>query len=140
MADSEIMTRWPADAPTGYTTVDGATVEAPRKVPSVPPAGGLYTTVGDLGRFLAGWRVLLTEDLAAEATSSAVEVGHGRWRGYAWAIITMNGQPVVGHSGGVLGLRSSLLWNLTTGRASAMLVNSEHDWTEQFNRTIVQLT
>ena len=140
MSSSSIMRAWPSTAPTGYTTVDGAVVAADRKVPSVPPAGGLYTTADDLGRFLRGWAQLLPAPLAAEATSPLVDLGDGRWRGYGWGIIEMNGQRVVGHGGGVLGFRSSLLWNLTTGRASVLLANSENDWTEQFNRTMVQLT
>ncbi len=134
------MTSWPAGAPNGYVVADGAPVVAARKVPSVPPAGGLLTTVADLGRFLAGWATLLPAELATEATSSLVEVGDGRWQGYGWAIIVMSGEPVVGHGGGVIGFRSSLLWNLTSGKAAVMLVNSENNWTEQFNRLLLPLT
>ena len=137
MADSAILLRWPEDAPCGYVVSDGVAVLADRKVPSVPAAGGLYTTVADLGRFLAGWRSLLPRELAVAAVSPQLDLGEGRYQGYGWRMIDSDGQRVAGHGGGVLGFRSSLLWNLDSGNASAVLANSENDATERLNRSLL---
>ena len=137
MADSAIVRRWPDDAPCGYVLRDGAVVVAERKVPSVPAAGGLYTTAADLGRFLAGWRSLLAPALAAAAVSPQVELGPGRFQGYGWRITDTDGTFVAGHGGGVLGFRSSVLCSLDTGDASVVLANSENDATEQLSRALL---
>ena len=140
MKASAILTGWPEDAPCGYVVRDGAAVVTDRKVPSVQAAGGLYTTAGDLGRFLAGWATLIPEDLAVDATSPQVELGGDRWQGYGWMISTTGGLSVAGHGGGVLGFRASLLWDMTRERASVVLVNSENDQTEALNRNLLSIT
>jgi CubicO group peptidase (beta-lactamase class C family) len=140
MKASGILMDWPDDAPCGYIVRDGSAAVTDRRVPSVQAAGGLYTTAGDLGRFLAGWATLIPEDLAVKATSPQVELGGERWQGYGWMITTAGGLPVVGHGGGVLGFRASLLWDMTGERASVVLVNSENDQTEALNRSLLPMT
>ena len=140
MKASAILTHWPDDAPCGYVVRDGAAVVTDRKVPSVQAAGGLYTTVGDLGRFLAGWATLIPEGLAVDATSHQVELGGDRWQGYGWRISRADGLTVAGHGGGVLGFRASLLWDMAGERASVVLVNSENDQTETLNRNLLSMT
>ena len=112
-------------------------VVADRKVPSVPATGGLYTTVADLGRFLAGWRSLLPTELAHAAVSPQVALGDGRFQGDGWTITNSDGQLIEGHGGGVLGFRSSLLWNLRSDDAPAVLANSENEATERLNRALL---
>ncbi len=140
MKASAILMGWPDDAPCGYVVRQGAAVVTDRKVPSVQAAGGLYTTAGDLRRFLAGWATLIPEGLAVEATSPQVELGDDRWQGYGWRISTAGRLPVAGHGGGVLGFRASLLWEMTGERASVLLVNSENDQTEALNRGLLAIT
>lgn len=111
MTESAILTRWRDDAPKGYIIRDGSAFLADAKVPSVPAAGGLYTTAADLGRFLAGWRSLLPDDLAAAAVSPQVAIPGGGWQGYGWRVSNEAGETLLRHGGGVLGFRASLMWN-----------------------------
>lgn len=106
----------------------------------MPAAGGLYATVADLGRFLAGWRSLLPADLAAVAISAQAPIPSGGWQGYGWRISKDTGDAVVRHGGGILGFRGSLMWNTDTGRASVVLVNSESDGVEDLGRLLLVTT
>jgi CubicO group peptidase (beta-lactamase class C family) len=74
MAASAFPDSWPdVDAVTGYHVAGNGTFErVPAQVCTMPAAGGLWTTAGDLLRFGTGWTTLLPDDLVTEALRSHV--------------------------------------------------------------------
>ena len=123
MSSSTFAHRWPDDVGPGYgVDADGQVEVQPSTVPSVLAPGGLVTTVADLGRFVAGWRDLLPDDLADAAITPQVTIAEGRDQGFGWVVST-HGTRVAGHAGGVLAGSSSLLWCPDTGDVTALLTN-----------------
>lgn len=77
-------------------------------------AGALYSTVGDLFRWneaLYGGRILSTESLTAMTTANPLPPGvDGLHYGYGLSRSTIQGLPVITHSGGLQGWSSDMLW------------------------------
>jgi hypothetical protein len=73
------------------------------------------------------------DDLSTEAISPQAPITSGGFQGYGWRISEERGETLLRHGGGVLGFRSSLIWNTLTGRASVVLVNTESDGVEELN-------
>ena len=125
MSASSFATHWPDWLGPGYSIgQDGRPRPVEPKVPSVLAAGGLLTTTGDLLRFVAGWRSLLPEELA-QASLRAQATRPGGTQGFGWLLPASDDSrwPVVGHSGGVMGYRSSLLWAPDSGAAAVVITN-----------------
>jgi len=123
MSSSSLATIWPDDVGPGYEVTDGRAEAVARKVPSVPAAGGLCTTLEDLAHFVAGWRGLLPAGLAEEALSPQAERDGGGHQGFGWLLARSDAGPIVGHGGGVLGFSSSLLWMPESGLCSILMTN-----------------
>jgi CubicO group peptidase (beta-lactamase class C family) len=138
MHNSEILLSWPADAPRGYQGRGGKLFASPELVPSVPAAGGLYATVGDLARLVNGWRALLPGELSTAALDSHVEITSTLAQGYGWAIANANGRRIAGHGGGTLGSCSSLWWDPEQGVASFVLLNLESGPAETINLELLE--
>jgi CubicO group peptidase (beta-lactamase class C family) len=126
MRASSFVLDWPADAPRGYVIRAGKLATAPELVPTVPSAGGLYTTVRDLAKFVMGWRSLLPAGLWQQALPPHAELSAGAAQGYGWFLVEDGNRRLAGHGGGTLGFSSSLWWDRDAGRASIVLVNREH--------------
>jgi CubicO group peptidase (beta-lactamase class C family) len=87
MTGSFFPAAWPAAEPdtvTGYVVADDGTLKsAPALVCTMPAAGGLWSTAGDLVRFGLSWVSLLPAELAREALTpqstrpGGVQVGLG---------------------------------------------------------------
>jgi CubicO group peptidase (beta-lactamase class C family) len=124
MGCSSLAVRWPADVGPGYDIDDSRPVAVERKVPSVPCAGGLCTTVADLGRFVGGWASLLPADLAASALAPHAERDFDGQQGFGWLLSTgPGGDRVAGHSGGVMGFSASVLWLPDRGVSTIAMTN-----------------
>jgi CubicO group peptidase (beta-lactamase class C family) len=111
-----------ADAVSGYElAADGTFTLVPRRVCTMPAAGGLWTTAADLVRFALSWPSLLPDALSREALmpvcvrNAAVHVGLG------WNV--NSGSGVAGHAGGGPGGTSSLVVQLHERRAHVALTN-----------------
>ena len=119
MADSSFALVWPDDVGAGYNAQDGRAVPMSKEIPSVVAAGGLVTTTADLGRFVAGWASLLSDDLALEAVSPLVAIPEGGHQGYGWIV----GDTMLGHAGGTGAYTSSLLWRRADGAVNVLMTN-----------------
>lgn len=92
----------------GYMKKDGALV---RNTDTLPfrgsPAGGGYSTVGDLLKFARALQSgkLLPTALLAEATRPE---NHGRWYGYGFETHADDAAHAFGHSGGAPGMNAEL--------------------------------
>jgi CubicO group peptidase (beta-lactamase class C family) len=137
MHDSEIVLRWPPSAPRGYRVCNGAFETVPEVVDSVPPTGGLYTTLADLAKFVDGWRSLLPRALWREALAGHVNVGKGAAQGYGWFVTGGTKGRIVGHSGGMPGFASSLLWDRERGLISIVAMNREEGPAVSLNRALL---
>ena len=125
MTSSSFATQWPDWLGPGYSIGEnGLPRPVERKVPSVLAAGGLLTTTGDLLRFIAGWRSLLPEELAEESLRPQADRPAGT-QGFGWLLpaAAESRQRVVGHAGGVMGYRSSLLWMPDSGECTVVITN-----------------
>lgn len=110
------------DAVSGYELpADGTFSRLPRRVCTMPAAGGLWTTAADLARFALSWSSLLPDALGREALlpvcarSAAVHVGLG------WNVNP--GRGIAGHPGGGPGGASSLIVQLDRRRAHVVMTN-----------------
>lgn len=95
------------------------------------PAGGGYSTVGDLLRFAAALRSsrLLSPDMSELVLSGKVEMdrGPGTRYGYGFVDTTTNGTRIVGHGGGFPGIAAGLDIYLDRGYTVALLTNYDPD-------------
>lgn len=98
-------------------TVDGRTFDAPTFQLGIAPAGSLYTTVNDLGRFLSalfnGGRgdkagVLKAETLEQMWTPQYAKAGEKTGFGIGFGIGELNGHRKIGHGGAIYGFATQL--------------------------------
>ena len=103
----------------GYMwTVDGRRFEAPTFQLGVGPAGSLYTTVLDLGRFMSvlfdggalpgGKRLLARATLDSMWTPQCADSGATTGFGIGFGIDTLDGHRTIGHDGAIYGFATSL--------------------------------
>ena len=93
------------------------TFPAPTFALGISPAGSMYSTMPDLGRFMsvlfeggsgAGGRVLSQASLDEMWRPQFSRAGASRGSGLGFAIDAIDGQRVVGHSGGIYGFATQL--------------------------------
>ncbi len=98
-------------------TIDGRVFEAPTFEMGIAPSGSMYTTVGDLGRFMsalfAGGRgangsILKAATLAQMWTPQYVKAGQKTGYGIGFGISEMNGHRKIGHGGAIYGFATQL--------------------------------
>jgi CubicO group peptidase (beta-lactamase class C family) len=89
------------------------------------PAGGGYSTVEDLLKFDIALRnhTLVDTERLAILTTGKVERDENTRYGYLFEDTRVNGQRVVGHSGGAMGISSTLGMYLDTGWTVAIMSN-----------------
>ena len=124
MASSSFPASWPdADAVTGYQLADDGTFEpVAAQVCTIPAAGGLWATGADLARFGLRWASLLPAGLAGEALRPHADRDQaGAQIGLGWLLHRL--KDVAGHAGGGPGAATSLLVQLSTGRASVAMTS-----------------
>jgi len=104
-------------APAEMWTLDGRTFNAPKFQLGIAPAGSMYTTVTDLGRFLsalfAGGRgengqLLKPETLAQMWTPQFAHAGDQTGYGLGFRVGTLDGHRSVGHDGAIYGYATTL--------------------------------
>lgn len=98
-------------------TVDGRTFEAPTFQLGMAPAGSMYSTVTDLGRFLsvlfaggrtADGRVLRAETLEEMWKPQFAEPSQRTGFGLGFALSELDGERRIGHGGAIYGFASEL--------------------------------
>lgn len=98
-------------------TIDGRTFEAPTFQLGMAPAGSLYTTVNDLGRFLSALfnggqgekaGVLKAETLEQMWTPQYAKAGEKTGYGIGFGIGELNGHRKIGHGGAIYGFATQL--------------------------------
>ena len=98
-------------------TTDGRVFPAPTFQLGISPAGSMYTTVGDLGRFMsavfAGGRgtngqMLSPESLEKMWTPQYARPGQKTGFGIGFGISEMDGRRKIGHGGAIYGFASQL--------------------------------
>lgn len=98
-------------------TYDGRTFEAPTFQLGMAPAGSMYSTVTDLGRFLSvlfaggeapGGRILRAETIEQMWTPQFAEPSQRSGFGLGFAISDLDGQRRIGHGGAIYGFASEL--------------------------------
>jgi CubicO group peptidase (beta-lactamase class C family) len=112
----------------GYTRqlVPGALVS---NAPTLPyrgtPAGGGYSTVGDLARFAVAVRErrLLDSTHTALLLDGKVATGQGVQYAYGFFDRVINGRRLVGHTGGALGMSGALEFEPNGGYVVVVLSN-----------------
>jgi len=125
-----------ADVPgrsVGYT-LQGPTGPLPEARPNVDtlpcrgsPAGGGYSTVGDLTAFATALRTgkLLKPATLAAATTQQVTTGPGGGYGFGFGTSTVNGTRAYGHGGGAPGMSADLTVLPELGYEIAMASNMD---------------
>jgi CubicO group peptidase (beta-lactamase class C family)/D-alanyl-D-alanine dipeptidase len=99
-------------------TYDGRVFEAPKFQLGMAPAGSMYSTVTDLGRFLSvlfaggrgpGGPVVKPETLQAMWTPQFAPPGQRRGFGIGFHIGEMDGRRLIGHDGAIYGFATTLM-------------------------------
>ncbi len=95
-------------------TLDGRVFPAPTFELGMSPAGSMYSTVQDLGRFLSllfagGGTVLKRETLEQMWTPQFAPTGQRRGFGIGFFVNEMDGHRLIGHGGAIYGFATSLL-------------------------------
>lgn len=104
------------------------------------PAGGGYSTVGDLTTFLAALRDhrLLTPETTTLATTGLFDMGKARY-GLGFMDDRVNRQRVIGHTGGHDGIAGEAWCWPDHGWSFVMLTNGEVDGYWRINATVRDL-
>jgi len=89
------------------------------------PAGGGYSTIGDLYNFSQALTqfTLLSKKMTEQAYSSKTEFNSPTWYGYGFVVAGEAGNRVVGHGGATLGVDARLDIHLDTGIVVVILAN-----------------
>jgi CubicO group peptidase (beta-lactamase class C family)/D-alanyl-D-alanine dipeptidase len=100
-------------------TLDGRRFAAPTFQLGMAPAGSMYSTVLDLGRFLEtlfaggvapnGTRILPRDMLDSMWTPQFVAPGTASGYGIGFSVSTLDGHRTIGHDGAIYGFSTSLL-------------------------------
>jgi CubicO group peptidase (beta-lactamase class C family)/D-alanyl-D-alanine dipeptidase len=99
-------------------TYDGRVFAAPTFELGMAPAGSMYSTVTDLGRFLSvlfaggrapGGQIVRPETLEAMWTPQFAESGARSGFGIGFGVARAGGRRIVGHNGAIYGFATSLL-------------------------------
>jgi D-alanyl-D-alanine carboxypeptidase len=130
-----------ADRSVGYTgqLVPGQLVS---NAPTLPyrgiPAGGGYSTVGDLARFAFAIQDgrLLDQAHTALLLDGKIQLGPGVQYAYGFVDRTIAGRRFVGHSGGAAGMNGELTFEPTGGYVIAVLSNLDPPAAEQMSAFI----
>jgi CubicO group peptidase (beta-lactamase class C family) len=113
------------DRAVGYTDSAGGLVRNDETLPyRGTPAGGGYSTVGDLVRFagaLLGGKLLAAEAMAP--IGGGVEAFPGVWYGAGFQEAQRGGVRHIGHGGGAPGMNGDLIIHPASGYAVAVLAN-----------------
>ncbi|PYS99778.1 MAG: serine hydrolase [Acidobacteria bacterium] len=98
-------------------TIDGRVVEAPKFQLGMSPAGSMYTTVGDMGRFMstlfaggqsAKGRMLKSSTLDQMWTPQFAPADQKKGYGIGFNIADLEGHRAIGHGGAIYGFATSL--------------------------------
>jgi CubicO group peptidase (beta-lactamase class C family) len=91
------------------------------------PAGGGYSTVGDLVRFAGALQAgkLVGPELLAAATTTQAEMGPGLGYGYGFGNSLVNGTRQFGHNGGAPGMAAELMVFPELGYEVAVAANTD---------------
>lgn len=116
------------NAATGYTH---ASDESLRRAPYISitgpgAAGALYSTVGDLQRFMHALThaiILQPQSLAAMTTEQQIPGQPGTGYGLGWFLTTVHGMPAWEHNGGIEGFAAQLTYLPKEDVAVAVLAN-----------------
>jgi D-alanyl-D-alanine carboxypeptidase len=127
----------------GYTrqVVPGALVS---NAPTLPyrgtPAGGGYSTVGDLARFAAALREHRLLDPAHTALLLGVKVTTNAGAGHAYGFFerVVDGRRFVGHGGGALGMSGDLAFDPDGGYVVVVLSNLDPPAATQVSAFILE--
>ncbi|MBN1213779.1 MAG: beta-lactamase family protein [candidate division Zixibacteria bacterium] len=89
------------------------------------PAGGGYSTVEDLFRFAQALKnhILLNREYTELVTAGKVDMGPGMKYAYLFGDENVNGQRIIGHSGGAPGINARLAIYLNSGYTVAVMAN-----------------
>jgi CubicO group peptidase (beta-lactamase class C family) len=109
---------WARDQATGFMwTYDGRVFEAPQFQLGMSPAGSMYSSVNDLGRFMSflfehdreeGDELLATRTVASMWEPQFVGAGASQGFGLGFYVGQFEGQRRVGHGGAVYGFATTL--------------------------------
>src|SRR5262249_46306974 len=94
-------------------TIDGRVFDAPTFQLGIYPAGSMYTTVNDLGKFMSalfagGGGVLKPETVKQMWTPQFAKPGEKGGYGIGFRIGELEGHPQVGHGGAIYGFATTL--------------------------------
>jgi CubicO group peptidase (beta-lactamase class C family) len=125
-----------ADAAVGYEPEPGwyPASRAPRRPAPMADVtlgdGNIAATPRDMGRFAKGVLAiargevgLLSPALGRAMTARHARTAPGRWYGLGIGLDRLDGHPVIGHAGDMLGFRSSLVADAGLGAAVVVLAN-----------------
>jgi D-alanyl-D-alanine carboxypeptidase len=102
------------------------------------PAGGGYSTVGDLVKFAEALRTgkLLSPEMVQAATSTQVEMGPDMGYGFGFGDSVVNGTHAYGHSGGAPGMSADLLVFPELGYEVAIAANMDSQLVSRLARYV----
>jgi CubicO group peptidase (beta-lactamase class C family) len=128
----------------GYTLA-GPTGPLPEPTPNIEtlpcrgsPAGGGYSTVGDLIRFAEALREdkLLKPETLQAATTTQVAMGPAAGYGYGFGENVVNGTRAFGHNGGAPGMSAELMIFPELGYEVAVAANMDTQLVTRFAQFI----
>lgn len=117
-------------AATGYTHAPDGSLRRASYISMTGPgaAGALYSTVGDLQRFMHALThgiLLQPGSLTAMTTEQRIVGGSGTGYGLGWFLTTVHGLPAWEHNGGIDGFAAQLTYLPKEDVAVAVLANAD---------------
>lgn len=113
---------------------DFATMEVNYAIDHVRPAGGAWSNVDDLLKYVAmelangklpNGKRYISEAVLAERRTPQVPIGKDVAYGMGLIVETTYGTPVVQHGGSLIGYKSNMMWLPEHGVGAVVLTNSE---------------